>query len=75
MDFETIALNLRSDAYRGPSEFGRDMRLIFNNSRAYNTNKRSKVLNDTFYERYKIFDSTFHKKYKVFNNTLYERYN
>ena len=43
MDLSTIRNNLESDVYDNPNEFCRDVRLIFTNSRSYNTNKRSKV--------------------------------
>lgn len=46
MDLSTIRNNLESDVYDNPNEFCRDVRLIFTNSRSYNTNKRSKVSND-----------------------------
>ena len=43
MDLGSIREQLASDVYETPVEFCKDVRLVFNNSRAYNTNKRSKV--------------------------------
>lgn len=43
MDLQTIREELRGDNYLTPQDFAKDMRLIFQNSRNYNTNKRSRV--------------------------------
>ena len=43
MDLRTVKEDLLGGNYETPAEFAKDMRLIFTNSRNYNTNKRSKV--------------------------------
>lgn len=43
MDLRTVKEDLLGGNYETPLEFAKDMRLIFINSRNYNTNKRSKV--------------------------------
>lgn len=48
MDLRTIKEDLLGGNYETPLEFAKDMRLIFTNSRNYNTNKRSRVCY-TFY--------------------------
>jgi bromodomain and WD repeat domain containing protein 1/3 len=46
MDLGTVREQLEAGNYEDPIEFGRDMRLIFANSKNYNTNKKSKVANN-----------------------------
>lgn len=43
MDLRTIKEDLLGGNYDAVSDFVKDMRLIFSNSRNYNTNKRSRV--------------------------------
>ena len=43
MDFGTVRHRLENSLYCDPEAFARDIRLIFTNSRRYNTNPRSKV--------------------------------
>jgi bromodomain and WD repeat domain containing protein 1/3 len=43
MDLQTVKEELISGNYDSPIEFAKDMRLIFQNSRSYNTNNRSRV--------------------------------
>lgn len=43
MDLQTIKEELIGGNYDSPAAFIKDMRLIFTNSRNYNTNKRSAV--------------------------------
>ena len=43
MDLATVRENLEQKKYNTPVEFCKDMRLIFSNSKNYNTNKRSRV--------------------------------
>lgn len=43
MDLRTIKEDLIGGNYESANEFFKDMRIIFVNSRAYNTNKRSRV--------------------------------
>lgn len=43
MDLLTVKEDLLGGNYENPLEFAKDMRLIFQNSRTYNTNKRSMV--------------------------------
>ncbi|XP_018564263.1 bromodomain and WD repeat-containing protein 3 isoform X2 [Anoplophora glabripennis] len=43
MDLGTVKENLINDKYEIPQQFCTDMRLIFQNSRLYNTNKRSRI--------------------------------
>lgn len=45
MDLQTVKEELLSGNYETPMEFAKDMRLIFLNSRSYNTNQRSRVSN------------------------------
>jgi bromodomain and WD repeat domain containing protein 1/3 len=43
MDLQTVREELHSGNYESPMDFAKDMRLIFQNSRRYNTNKQSRV--------------------------------
>lgn len=43
MDLQTVKEELLSGNYETPMAFAKDMRLIFQNSRNYNTNQRSRV--------------------------------
>ena len=43
MDFSTVYQRLENNLYTDPDTFVRDVRLIFSNSRAYNTMPRSRV--------------------------------
>lgn len=43
MDLGTVREELIGENYSSPIEFCKDIRMIFSNSRSYNTNKRSKV--------------------------------
>lgn len=43
MDFSTVYRRLEDDLYNDPETFVRDVRLIFSNSRAYNTMPRSRI--------------------------------
>lgn len=43
MDLQTVKEDLIGGNYESPVEFAKDMKLIFTNSRNYNTNKRSQV--------------------------------
>lgn len=43
MDLRTVKEDLLGGNYETPIEFAKDMKLIFTNSRNYNTNKRSRV--------------------------------
>lgn len=43
MDLQTVKEELLGGNYESPNEFAKDVRLIFTNSRNYNTNKRSRV--------------------------------
>ncbi|XP_016840176.1 bromodomain and WD repeat-containing protein 1-like isoform X4 [Nasonia vitripennis] len=43
MDLRTVKEELLGGNYKSPSEFAKDMKLIFTNSRRYNTDTRSKI--------------------------------
>ena len=43
MDLGTVREELQCEHYNTPAEFARDVRLVFSNSKAYNTNKKSRV--------------------------------
>ena len=43
MDFGTIKDKMDSGSYSSPHEFMKDCRLVFQNSRTFNTNKRSRI--------------------------------
>lgn len=43
MDLGTVKEDLLGGNYETPNDFCKDMRLIFQNSKVYNTNKRSRV--------------------------------
>lgn len=43
MDLGAVKEDLLGDNYETPYDFSKDMRLIFQNSKNYNTNKRSTV--------------------------------
>lgn len=45
MDLRTVKEDLLGGNYEDPLDFAKDVRLIFQNSRNYNTNKRSRVSN------------------------------
>ncbi|XP_046404459.1 bromodomain and WD repeat-containing protein 3-like isoform X2 [Ischnura elegans] len=47
MDLETVKSNLVAGNYSSPQDFRKDMRLIFINSKNYNTNKRSRIYSMT----------------------------
>ncbi|XP_017883326.1 PH-interacting protein isoform X2 [Ceratina calcarata] len=47
MDLRTVKEDLLGGNYETPLEFAKDMRLIFTNSRNYNTNKRSRIYSMT----------------------------
>ncbi|GAB0097421.1 bromodomain and WD repeat-containing protein 3 [Sergentomyia squamirostris] len=47
MDLRTVQEDLRGGNYETPLEFAKDVRLIFQNSRNYNTNKRSRIYSMT----------------------------
>jgi bromodomain and WD repeat domain containing protein 1/3 len=53
MDLRTIKEDLRGGNIEDPISFAKDVRLIFQNSRSYNTNKRSRVSVSPYYLRYK----------------------
>lgn len=43
MDFSSIRGHLDADAYTTPKDFFKDVQLVFSNSKAFNTNKRSQI--------------------------------
>ncbi|UXI21639.1 hypothetical protein NH340_JMT07582 [Sarcoptes scabiei] len=47
MDLTTVKEQLLADIYDSPSDFAKDMRLIFSNSKTYNTNKKSRIYSMT----------------------------
>ncbi|UYV80696.1 BRWD3 [Cordylochernes scorpioides] len=47
MDLSTIQCKLESDVYPSPIQFCKDMRLVFQNSKSYNTNKKSRIYHMT----------------------------
>lgn len=47
MDLRTIKEDLLGGNYESPTDFAKDMKLIFQNSRNYNTNKRSRIFSMT----------------------------
>ncbi|GIY93033.1 bromodomain and WD repeat-containing protein 1 [Caerostris extrusa] len=47
MDLSTVQERVNSNHYSNPAEFCKDMRLIFQNSRNYNTNKKSRIYSMT----------------------------
>ena len=47
MDLTTVKEQLISDLYNDPPEFCKDMRTIFQNSKSYNTNKKSRIYSMT----------------------------
>jgi len=55
MDLRTIKEDLMGGNYITPFEFAKDMRLIFQNSRNYNTNKRSRVIINISFDIYIIY--------------------
>lgn len=62
MDLRTVKEDLLGGNYETPLEFAKDMRLIFTNSRNYNTNKRSRVCHIYYYLFYLIFIYIYIKK-------------
>src|SRR5699024_5686836 len=47
MDLTTVKEQLLADIYDSPAEFCKDMRLIFSNSKQFNTNKKSRIYSMT----------------------------
>jgi hypothetical protein len=47
MDLTTVKEQLLADLYDSPNEFCKDMRLIFQNSKSFNTNKKSRIYSMT----------------------------
>ena len=43
MDLTTVREELAAQSYESPHSFAHDVRLIFSNSKSYNTNKKSQV--------------------------------
>lgn len=43
MDLQTIREQLQVGNYASPADFAKDVRLIFDNSKNYNTNKKSRI--------------------------------
>ncbi|CAI9738520.1 PH-interacting protein-like isoform X2 [Octopus vulgaris] len=43
LDFATVQMRLHKGEYENPLDLSKDVRLIFQNSKAYNTNKRSRI--------------------------------
>lgn len=54
MDLQTVKEELLSGNYETAADFAKDMRLIFQNSRNYNTNQRSRVSFITNFSKKKI---------------------
>lgn len=48
MDLTTAKEKLTNDGYEDPTAFGNDVRLVFQNSKNYNTNKKSRVSLSSF---------------------------
>lgn len=69
MDLQTVKEELLSGNYETPMAFAKDMRLIFQNSRNYNTNQRSRVSFTTNSNR---FQNAIPKPFKYYqNNSLF----
>ncbi len=47
MDLTTVKEQLLADIYDSPADFCKDMRLIFSNSKQFNTNKKSRIYSMT----------------------------
>ena len=63
IDLITIRENLAASEYSTPTQFAKDVRLIFSNSKTYNVNKRSRVsyfIGRMFYSQviFRAFDLT-----------------
>jgi len=71
MDLNTVREELNSNNYNTPQDFQRDMKLIFDNSRNYNTNKKSKIFGMTLRLRAMFNDrmSLILENYRAYNNT------
>ncbi|CAB3373121.1 Hypothetical predicted protein [Cloeon dipterum] len=59
MDLSTVRDSLENGDYNDPVEFGKNMRLIFTNSKNYNTNRKSMVYSMTV-RLSNLFESSFH---------------
>lgn len=55
MDLLTIKEDLLGGNYTNPEDFAKDVRLIFTNSKNYNTNKRSRVSKKNLLKKRIIF--------------------
>lgn len=62
MDLRTVKEDLLGGNYETPADFIKDMRLIFTNSRNYNTNKRSRVSTFVYIKYFEAvdFESIYH---------------
>lgn len=47
MDLSIVKENMNQNVYTSPLQFAKDMKLIFSNSKTYNTNKRAKIYSMT----------------------------
>lgn len=73
MDLRCIKEDLHGDNYETPNDFANDMRLIFSNSRNYNTNKKSRVtiLKFKLLHEIAIFEKKNHVVYLIACNAFY----
>lgn len=55
MDLSIIKEDLCGGNYNNPNDFHKDMKLIFQNSKNYNTNKRSRVRKLKFEDYSNVF--------------------
>jgi len=59
MDLSVVEDRLQSEVYLSPVDFCKDVRLIFNNSKKYNTKKKSKVGEETLLDLCHHFHHSF----------------
>lgn len=61
MDLSTVREKLSNNHYSSPIDFCKDMRLIFQNSRNYNTNKKSRVSFQLYNFKYLVINCFFYQ--------------
>ena len=59
MDLQTVGGKLEADNYATPSEFAKDVRLIFANSKEFKPNRNSKIYGQTYRISF-LFEEYFH---------------
>lgn len=65
MDLLNIRENLERNAYTDPNKMAADMKLMFTNSKSFNTNKRSRVSKSYFHKLLVLIHAVLSDNYTV----------